>query len=103
MRPLADRILVRPDKAEEKTEGGIIIPTKAQEVPSRGVVIAVGEGRVDSAGDLFPLRVKVGDRVWYAHFAGTVIALSEFSEDDKPETLRVLRESELLLYSEGTA
>ncbi len=68
IRPLADRVLVAPDAAEEKTASGIIIPDSAKEKPQRGKVIAVGNGKKDE-----PITVKVGDNVLYGKFSGTEI------------------------------
>ena len=66
--PLADRVIVEPAAAEEKTAGGIIIPDTAKEKPQRGKVIAVGSGKKDE-----PMTVKVGDTVLYGKYAGTEI------------------------------
>jgi chaperonin GroES len=66
--PLADRVLIEPAAAEEKTAGGIIIPDTAKEKPQRGKVIAVGNGKPDE-----PLTVKAGDNVLYGKYAGTEI------------------------------
>lgn len=68
--PLADRVLVKPAAAEEKTAGGIIIPDTAKEKPVRGEIIAVGQGKKDE-----PLTVKVGDLVLYGKYAGTEISV----------------------------
>jgi len=64
--PIADRVLVEPAAAEEKTAGGIIIPDTAKEKPMRGTVIAAGTGKKDE-----PMTVKVGDTVLYGKYAGT--------------------------------
>lgn len=68
VKPLADRVLVEPVAAEQKTAGGIIIPDTAKEKPQKGTVVAVGEGKKDE-----PLTVKVGDTVLYGKYAGTEI------------------------------
>lgn len=68
IRPLADRVLVEPAPAEQKTAGGIIIPDTAKEKPQRGTVIAVGTGKKDE-----PMTVKVGDSILYGKYAGTEI------------------------------
>jgi len=70
IKPLADRVLVRPAAAEEKTASGIIIPDTAKEKPQRGEVIAVGGGKKDE-----PLTVKEGDTVLYGKYAGTEISV----------------------------
>ena len=66
VKPLADRVLIEPAAAEEKTAGGIIIPDTAKEKPQKGKVVAVGNGKPDE-----PLTVKVGDMVLYGKYAGT--------------------------------
>lgn len=66
--PLADRVLVEPAQAEEKTTGGIIIPDTAKEKPQKGTIVAVGNGKKDE-----PLTVKEGDTVLYGKYAGTEI------------------------------
>lgn len=68
VKPLADRVLVEPAAAEEKTAGGIIIPDTAKEKPQKGKIIAVGNGKPDE-----PLTVKKGDNVLYGKYAGTEI------------------------------
>lgn len=70
VRPLADRVLVEPAPAEEKTAFGIIIPDTAKEKPQRGTIVAVGTGKKDE-----PLTVKVGDTVLYGKYAGTEITV----------------------------
>ena len=68
IKPLADRVLVEPAPAEQRTSGGIIIPDTAKEKPQRGKVIAVGGGKKDE-----PMTVKAGDNVLYGKYAGTEI------------------------------
>ncbi|KAF5074169.1 10 kDa chaperonin 1 [anaerobic digester metagenome] len=70
VKPLADRVLIKPAEAEQKTAGGIIIPDTAKEKPQRGTVVAVGTGKKDE-----PLTVKVGDLVLYGKYAGTEITV----------------------------
>jgi chaperonin GroES len=70
IKPLADRVLVEPAAAEQKTSGGIIIPDTAKEKPQKGVVVAVGNGKKDE-----PMTVKVGDNVLYGKYAGTEITV----------------------------
>lgn len=81
--PLADRVLVEPAPAEEKTAFGIIIPDTAKEKPQRGTVIAVGPGKKDE-----PLTVKVGDTVLYGKYSGTELTV------DGGEYL-IMRESDI--------
>ena len=80
----ADRVLVEPAEAEQKTAGGIIIPDTAKEKPQKGTVIAVGNGKKDE-----PLTVKVGDVVLYGKYAGTEINI------DGKDYL-IMRESDIL-------
>ena len=75
IRPLADRVLILPAPAEEKTIGGIIIPDTAKEKPQKGKVIAVGTGRVLENGQRVPLEVKEGDIVVFAKYGGTEIEI----------------------------
>ena len=69
-KPLADRVLVEPAVAEEKTASGIIIPDTAKEKPQKGAIVAVGSGKKDE-----PLNVKVGDQVLYGKYSGTEITI----------------------------
>ncbi len=70
IKPLADRVVVEPAAAEEKTAGGIIIPDTAKEKPQKGTVVAVGNGKPDE-----PMTVKVGDTVLYGKYSGTEISI----------------------------
>ncbi|HHU46710.1 MAG TPA: co-chaperone GroES [Bacteroidales bacterium] len=70
IKPLADRVLIKPDEAEQKTAGGIIIPDTAKEKPQKGVIVAAGPGKKDE-----PMTVKVGDSVLYGKYSGTEIAI----------------------------
>jgi chaperonin GroES len=77
IRPLEDRILVRPEEAEETTASGIVIPDTAKEKPQEGTVIAVGPGkRSDQSGEIIPVDVKEGDRVIYSKYGGTDVTLN---------------------------
>lgn len=73
LRPLGDRVLVKPDKAEEKTASGLYISSGAQEKPQRGTVVAVGAGKLDDDGDRIPMDVKVGDVVIYGKYGGNEV------------------------------
>ena len=76
LKPLDDRIVVRPSEAEEKTASGLVIPDTAKEKPQQGEVLAVGPGRrSDQTGDLIPLDVQVGDTVVYSKYGGTEITV----------------------------
>ena len=70
LKPLADRIVIEPAEAEQKTAGGIIIPDTAKEKPQKGTVVAVGPGKKDE-----PMTLKVGDTVLYGKYSGTEIKL----------------------------
>ena len=74
IRPLEDRIVVRPEEGEETTVSGIVIPDTAKEKPSEGTVLAVGPGkRSETSGDVIPVDVKEGDRVLYSKYGGTEV------------------------------
>ena len=73
LRPLGDRVVVKPAQAEEKTLGGIILPDTAQEKPQQGEVVAVGSGKMKNDGERSPMELKVGDKVLYGKYAGTEI------------------------------
>lgn len=88
IKPLSDRVLVRPDDAEEKTESGIIIPDTAKEKPQRGTVVAAGPGKVEN-GNKIDMSVKAGDHILYGKYSGTEITL------DGEEYL-IMRESDIL-------
>lgn len=78
IRPLGDRVVVKPAEREEKTKGGIFLPdTATKERPQEGTVLAVGEGRRDDSGKLVPMNVKEGDRVLFAKYGGTEFKLDE--------------------------
>jgi chaperonin GroES len=89
LQPLADRLVVRPIEAEEKTRTGIYLPDTAKEKPQEGEVIAVGPGRLSDDGKRIAMDVKVGDIVIYAKYGGTEIKV----DDDE---LIILRESDIL-------
>ncbi len=76
LKPLDDRIVVRPNEAETQTASGLVIPDTAKEKPQQGEVLAVGPGkRADSTGELIPTDIKVGDIVLYSKYGGTEIAV----------------------------
>lgn len=89
VRPLGDRVLVKPIDEPEKKKGGIIIPDTAKEKPQQGVVIAVGKGRLLESGERAALEVKKGDKVLFRKYSGTEIDI----EDDKH---LILGESDIL-------
>ncbi len=88
MKPLADRVVVKPSQAEEKTKGGIIVPDTAKEKPVWGEVIAVGPGRVSDDGKVITPEVKVGDKVLYGKYSGTEVTVDG-------EELLIMRESDI--------
>jgi len=89
LKPLADRVLVKPIDEEEVTKGGIILPDTAKEKPQRGKVVAVGPGRLDDEGKRVPIEVKTGDKVLYDKYAGTEVKLGD-------EEYLILRESNIV-------
>lgn len=94
LRPLGDRLVIRPAGREETTASGIVLPDTAKEKPQRGTIIAAGEGLRDDDGDRIPLDVKVGDEVLFAKYAGT-----EFKLND--EDLLILSQKDVLAVVEG--
>ena len=93
LRPLSDRVVVKPLPREEVTKSGIVLPDTAKEKPQEGEIIAAGPGRLDE-GKRQPLDVQVGDRVLYAKYAGT-----EFKLDD--DELLILSEKDILAVLEN--
>jgi len=93
LKPLGDRVVVRPLGREEMTKSGIVLPDTAKEKPQRGTIVAAGEGRRDDDGDRIPLDVEVGNQVLFAKYAGT-----EFKLDD--EDLLILSEKDILAIIE---
>ena len=73
IKPLEDRILVRPEDNDETLPSGLVIPDTAKEKPQEGTVLAVGPGKRSDTGDLIPIDVKEGDRVLYSKYGGTEI------------------------------
>ena len=89
LKPLADRIVVKPSEAEERTKSGLVLPDTAKEKPQEGKVIAVGSGRLLDEGAVKPLEVKNGDRVLYGKYAGTEVSI-------EGEDYLILREEDIL-------
>ena len=76
LKPLDDRIVVKPNDAEERTASGLVIPDTAMEKPQQGSVLAVGPGkRSDQSGELIPMDVKAGDTVLYSKYGGTEVTV----------------------------
>ena len=90
LKPLADRIVVKPLEAEEKTKGGIVLPDTAKEKPQEAKVVAVGPGKKLENGQVQAPEVKVGDRILYGKYSGTEISTKEGEE------LLILREDDVL-------
>lgn len=97
LKPLGDRIVVKPLEREEKTEGGIYLPDTAKEAPQRGEVIAVGPGRVvesgPGAGKTIPPEVKVGEKVLFSKYGGTEVKIDR-------EEYKILSMSDILAVIE---
>jgi len=89
VKPLADRVLVKPQEEAEVKKGGIIIPDTAKEKPQQGKVIAVGPGKVTEAGQKVPMEVKKGDAVLYGKYSGTEVTIDG-------EDYLIMRESDIL-------
>lgn len=89
LKPLADRVVVEPAPAEDKSAGGIILPDTAQEKPQQGTVVAAGPGKVSEAGSLIEMTVKNGDKVLYGKYSGSEVTF------DGTEYV-IMRESDIL-------
>lgn len=89
IKPLEDRVVIKPEMPDEKVQGGIIIPDTAKEKPQKGKVTAIGPGKMSETGTKIPMNVKVGDTVLYGKYSGTEITINE-------EELLILRESDIL-------
>ena len=88
LKPLADRVIVKPKEAEEKTKGGIILPDTAKEKPVEGTIVAAGPGKTSDDGKLIKMEVKVGDVVLYGKYSGSEVTV------DGVEYL-IMRESDI--------
>ncbi len=77
LKPIGDKIIVEPEKEEEKTKSGIVLPDTAKEKPQRGKVIAVGPGKILDNGQRSPMEIKEGDIVIYSKYAGTEIKIDD--------------------------
>ncbi len=89
IRPLGDRVVVKPLPTEERTKGGIVLPDTAKEKPQQGEVLAVGPGRLLDNGQRVPIDLKVGDKILYSKYAGNEIKM-------EGEEYLILRESDIL-------
>lgn len=75
IRPLGDRVLVKPLDKEKQERGGLIIPDTAKEKPQEGEIVAAGKGKTTDEGKLIPIEVKVGDKILYGKYSGTEIKI----------------------------
>lgn len=89
VKPLEDRVIVKPLEAETKTAGGIIIPDNAKEKPQKGEIVAVGPGKYSNNGEKIAMTVKTGDKVLYGKYSGTEVKI------DGTDYL-IMRESDIL-------
>jgi chaperonin GroES len=89
IKPLADRVVVEPLEAAEKTAGGLYIPDNAKEKPQKGKIIAAGPGKASDSGTVIKMEVKVGDTVLYGKYSGTEVQV------DGKDYL-IMRESDIL-------
>jgi chaperonin GroES len=89
VKPLSDRIIIRPLEAELKTAGGIIIPDNAKEKPQKGEVVAVGTGKIADNGQKIEMTLKAGDKVLYGKYSGTEVTI-------EGKELLIMRESDVL-------
>tara|TARA_R110002072_G_scaffold34343_3_gene102832 strand:+ start:128 stop:418 length:291 start_codon:yes stop_codon:yes gene_type:complete len=94
VRPLDDRVLIKPLEAAETTAGGIVLPDSAKEKSQRGEVVAVGGGKLLDSGERAPLAVKTGDTVIFGKYAGTEIKVEGVEH-------QIMREHEILAVLEG--
>jgi chaperonin GroES len=90
IKPLGDRVVIKPLEAENKTKGGIVIPDTAKEKPQEGKVVAVGKGKVLDSGTVQPPEDKFGDKVLYGKYSGNEITTKEGEE------LLIMREEDIL-------
>jgi chaperonin GroES len=95
-RPLHDRVVVRRIDADQKTQGGIIIPDTAQEKPQEGEVVSVGPGARNERGELVPTELKAGDRVLFGKWSGTEVKI-------EGEDFLIMKESDVMGVLEKTA
>ena len=87
--PLADRVIVEPLEAAEKTAGGLYIPDNAKEKPQKGRIVAAGPGKLSDAGSLMKMEVKAGDTILYGKYSGTEVQI-------EGKEYLIMRESDIL-------
>lgn len=90
IKPLGDRVVIKPLEAESKTKGGILLPDTAKEKPQEGKVVAAGKGKVLDSGAIHALEVKKGDKVLYGKYSGNEVTTKEGEE------LIIMREDDIL-------
>ena len=88
LKPLADRVIIKPSASEEKTKGGLFVPDTAKEKPVIGEVVAVGPGKVTEDGKKITPEVKVGDKVLYGKYSGTEVTM-------EGEEFLIMREADI--------
>src|SRR5262249_44991392 len=91
LKPIADRIIVRREEADEKSAGGIILPDTAKNKPQRGTIVAVGPGKMKADGTRAAMQLKAGDKVLFTSWAG-----DEFKDTRKQDELLVMHESDVM-------
>ena len=89
IKPLADRVVVKPLEQEEVKKGGIIIPDTAKEKPVQGEIMAAGPGRIEDGGKRVDLEVKIGDKILYGKYSGTEVTIDD-------QDYLIMRESDVL-------
>ncbi|MBC8174049.1 MAG: co-chaperone GroES [Candidatus Marinimicrobia bacterium] len=89
IKPLADRVVIKPMEAEEISAGGIILPDTAKEKPQQGSVVAAGPGKISDTGNLIKMSVKDGDKVLYGKYSGTEVTIDN-------EEYIIMRENDIL-------
>ena len=94
LKPLGDRVIVKQDEAETVTASGLVLAATATEKPSRGTVIAIGDGKLDNAGNLVKPQVKIGDNVIYSKYGGTEVKVGD-------EELIILRADDIYAIVEA--
>ncbi len=93
VKPLGDRVVIKPMEAEERTAGGIVLPDTAKEKPQKGGVVAAGPGRTLEDGGVSEMSVKIGDVVLFAKYAGTAITVDG-------DEYQIMREADILAIIE---
>jgi len=89
LKPLGDKVIVKPSKGEEKTKSGIVLPDSAKDKPNEGEVVAAGPGKKTDEGKVIPLDIKKGDIVVYTSYSGTKIKIND-------EEYLIISESDIL-------